>query len=126
MRNAVVAVARLFAGLFLCNAIPHLCSGLMGQPFPTPFADPPGVGDSSAVTNAIWGIFNLTVAGLLVSFGGFRLGLNVQTLFVWIGFSVASIFLSRTFEARHHRGEDAARPVTIHEIPRAPMMRIDV
>jgi hypothetical protein len=35
------------AGAFLCNAMPYLTSGLQGTPFPTPFAKPPGVGDSS-------------------------------------------------------------------------------
>jgi len=35
-----------FAGAFLCNCIPHLCAGLQGMPFPTPFAKPRGIGKS--------------------------------------------------------------------------------
>ena len=35
-------VADFFAGAFLCNAIPHLVSGLCGDALPTPFARPPG------------------------------------------------------------------------------------
>jgi hypothetical protein len=44
--------------------------GICGNRFQTPFASPPGVGESSAVVNVIWGLFNVAVgAGLLhVSF----------------------------------------------------------
>ena len=51
-----------FAGAFLCNAIPHLASGLQGQPFPTPFARPRGRGDSSPVVNVVWGFVNIVIA----------------------------------------------------------------
>ena len=56
-------IALFFAGVFLCNSLPHLCSGLCGAPFPTPFAKPRGVGDSSPLVNFLWGIANL-LAGL--------------------------------------------------------------
>jgi hypothetical protein len=56
-----------FAGIFLCNCIPHLTAGLQGKSFPTPFGKPRGVGDSSALINVIWGIFNLLIALLLLS-----------------------------------------------------------
>jgi len=52
-----------FAGAFLCNCLPHLVSGLQGNPFPTPFATPRGVGESSPLINFAWGLANL-VAGL--------------------------------------------------------------
>ena len=48
-------VGNFFAGAFLCNAIPHLASGLKGETFPTPFATPRGVGNSSAMLNFFWG-----------------------------------------------------------------------
>ena len=38
-----------FAGLFLCNALPHLLKGLQGETFYTPWAKPHGVGKSSAL-----------------------------------------------------------------------------
>ena len=57
-----------FTGAFLCNCIPHLVSGLQGAPFPTPFAKPAGVGDSSPVVNFFWGAFN----GLIGAFILFR------------------------------------------------------
>lgn len=58
-------VALFFAGALLCNAIPHLTCGLRGAPFPTPFATPRGVGDSTPLVNVGWGFANL-VAGLFV------------------------------------------------------------
>jgi hypothetical protein len=56
-----------FAGIFLCNCIPHLAAGLQGKPFHTPFAKPRGVGNSSALINVIWGLFNLLIGLLLLS-----------------------------------------------------------
>lgn len=43
------------AGLFLCNCLPHLAAGLQGQPFPSPFSKPRGVGNSSPLVNVLWG-----------------------------------------------------------------------
>jgi len=54
-------IALVFAGAFLCNSLPHFISGVMGRPFPTPFATPRGVGDSSPVVNVLWGFLNLVV-----------------------------------------------------------------
>ncbi len=51
----------VLAGALLCNAIPHLASGLRGEPFPTPFATPRGVGHSSPVMNFVWGTGNLLI-----------------------------------------------------------------
>jgi hypothetical protein len=56
----------LFGGAFFTNAIPHFVSGLMGRPFQSPFAKPPGEGWSSSTTNLLWGFANLVVAYLLV------------------------------------------------------------
>lgn len=60
-------VALFFAGAFLCNCIPHLCAGLMGLPFPSPFSKPRGVGDSPPVVNFCWGLFNLLVGSYLLA-----------------------------------------------------------
>jgi len=56
----------VFGGCFLANAIPHLVSGMMGRPFQSPFAKPPGQGLSSSTVNALWGFFNLVVGYALV------------------------------------------------------------
>jgi hypothetical protein len=61
----IALIVLFFAGAFLCNAVPHFVSGLMGRPFPTPFSKPAGVGDSSPVVNVLWGFLNLVVGLLL-------------------------------------------------------------
>jgi hypothetical protein len=55
-------------GAFLCNSIPHLCAGLQGRLFPTPFARPPGVGDSSPIVNVVWGFVNLVIASVITRY----------------------------------------------------------
>ena len=61
-----VYVAWLFAGAFLANAIPHIVQGISGNRFQTPFASPPGVGESSAIVNVIWGFVNVAIGGTLL------------------------------------------------------------
>jgi hypothetical protein len=53
-------VAYFFAGAFLVNAVPHFVSGVCGRRFPTPFASPPGKGESSPIVNVLWGAINLS------------------------------------------------------------------
>ena len=57
-------LAWFFAGAFLTNSLPHLAQGLSGNRFQTPFASPPGVGESSARLNMIWGFANVAAASL--------------------------------------------------------------
>src|SRR5882672_5828450 len=59
-------IAWFFGGAFVTNAIPHFVSGVMGRPFQSPFAKPPGEGLSSSTVNVLWGFFNLAVGYLLV------------------------------------------------------------
>jgi hypothetical protein len=61
-----VYVAWFFAGAFLTNAIPHVVKGVCGERFPTPFASPRGVGESSAVINVLWGFCNIAIGGALL------------------------------------------------------------
>jgi len=56
-----------FGGAFLVNAIPHFVSGVMGHPFQSPFATPPGEGLSPAWVNVLWGSANLVFAYLLLA-----------------------------------------------------------
>ena len=56
-----VYVGWFFAGAFLTNALPHIVQGASGNRFQTPFASPPGVGESSAIINVLWGFFNLAI-----------------------------------------------------------------
>jgi hypothetical protein len=61
-----VYVGWFFAGAFLTNAIPHLVQGISGNRFQTPFASPPGVGESSAIVNVLWGFCNVAIGGALL------------------------------------------------------------
>lgn len=66
-------LAYFFGGAFLANSIPHLTNGISGRAFPTPFATPPGRGESSASLNVIWGAINLLVGYcLLLQIGDFN------------------------------------------------------
>jgi hypothetical protein len=62
--------ALFFGGMFLVNAVPHFVAGVMGRRFPSPFASPPGKGESSPMVNVLWGTFNLAIGYWLV----FRVG----------------------------------------------------
>jgi len=64
--NWIHFVSYFFGGAFLANAVPHFVSGMMGRPFQSPFAKPPGEGLSSSTVNVLWGFFNLVVGYLLV------------------------------------------------------------
>jgi hypothetical protein len=59
-------LAWFFAGVFLTNSIPHTVQGLSGNRFQSPFGSPPGVGESSAQVNVIWGLANFAVGGALL------------------------------------------------------------
>jgi len=61
-----VYLAYLFGGAFLANVLPHLITGVTGQPFHSPFASPPFIGLSSPSVNIAWALVNLVVAYLLL------------------------------------------------------------
>ena len=50
-----------FSGMFLANFVPHFVNGVSGNPFPTPFSNPPGKGLSSPLTNVLWALLNFFV-----------------------------------------------------------------
>lgn len=61
------------AGFCAVNCIPHLVAGISGEKFQSPFASPPGVGESSAVVNFLWGMANIGFCfGLLALAPGFE------------------------------------------------------
>lgn len=90
-------VAQFFAGAFLCNCLPHTTSGLMGRPFPTPFAKPPGVGDSSPFVNFLWGFFNAIVGLVLLKTAPVAVGLNPGFILFLLGIAVPGVYASRHF-----------------------------
>ena len=94
-------VAYFFGSAFLVNAIPHLTNGLLGRPFPTPFASPPGKGSSSPTVNVLWAAFNLIVGYLLVCrVGQFNIR-DIQDLLIFgAGGLLMAIMLSQAFAKR--------------------------
>lgn len=92
-------VALFFAGAFLCNCIPHLAAGLRGEPFPSPFATPRGVGDSSPMVNFLWGALNLAVGVALVAFHPTPIGPNAECVAFAAGALLLGVYLSRHFGA---------------------------
>jgi len=93
-----VALVRFVAGLFLANAVPHFTKGIAGEPFPSPFASPPGRGLSSPLVNVLWGWFNLAVAwALLTHPGGFQWGWNAETAWLMLGILISGLGLALFF-----------------------------
>ncbi len=90
-------IALFFAGAFLCNSVPHLCAGLQGAAFPTPFAKPRGVGHSPAFINFLWGAFNLFVGMALLARSPVVVGLNFDCLALAAGALALGSYLSRYF-----------------------------
>jgi hypothetical protein len=59
-------VLEFLSGAFLANGVPHFVQGISGNPFQSPFAKPPGVGESSPVVNVVWGFANFLAGGFLL------------------------------------------------------------
>jgi hypothetical protein len=99
-------VALFFGGAFLTNAVPHLVAGLMGRPFQSPFAKPPGVGLSSSTVNVLWGAANLATAYILLcQLGAFDLRSVPQAGVVGIAVVACSMLTARHF-GRFHGGNE--------------------
>ena len=91
-------VSYFFGGAFLANAVPHLVSGMMGRPFQSPFAKPPGQGLSSSTINALWGFFNLVVGYLLVCrVGDFELRDTGDAAALGLGIFLLAVTSARQF-----------------------------
>ena len=109
MENSIVAkmrwyhyIAFFFGGAFLMNSVPHLIAGVMGSPFQTPFASPPGEGLSSSMVNVLWGMFNLLVAYLLLCrTGKFELRQTRHVVPFGLGVFVMAIMLAHAFGRLH-------------------------
>jgi hypothetical protein len=98
------AVAYFFGGAVLANAVPHFVSGVMGRPFQTPFASPPGKGLSSSTVNVLWGVFNLVIGYILVCrVGDFHLRSTPNVAVFGVGILLMSLVSARGF-GRFHGG----------------------
>ncbi|APR34868.1 hypothetical protein [Paraburkholderia sp. SOS3] len=97
-------VSWFLGGAFLTNAVPHYVSGLMGRPFQSPFAKPPGEGLSSSTVNLLWGFFNLIFGYLLVCrVGNFDLRDTSDVLALGLGSLALGLYTARHF-GRFHGG----------------------
>src|ERR1700753_2462567 len=91
-------VSYFFGGTFLANTIPHFVSGIMGRPFQTPFAKPPGKGLSSSTVNVLWGFFNAVIGYLLVlHVGHFDVRSTSNILVLAVGVLLISLQSARHF-----------------------------
>ena len=91
-------ISYFFGGAFFTNAIPHFVSGVMGRPFQSPFAKPPGEGLSSSTVNVLWGFFNFVIAYfLLAEVGAFDLHLPADVLAAGLGGLLMAVSMARLF-----------------------------
>ncbi|UWX96007.1 hypothetical protein N2K95_09915 [Arthrobacter zhaoxinii] len=85
---------KFLAGILLANAVPHGLSAVQGRRFPTPFANPPGVGLSGPMANALWS--GLNAAGGVALLGrspqGFRERISLGAGAIAMSFFLAHYF----------------------------------
>ncbi len=97
-------IAYFFGGAFLVNAVPHFVSGVMGHPFQSPFASPPGEGLSPAWVNVLWGAANFVFAYLLLArVGNLELRRWLPVTVAAVGGLIMAVQLSLHF-GRFHNG----------------------
>ncbi len=98
-----------FGGAVPTNAIPHFVSGVMGRPFQSPFAKPPGRGLSSSTVNALWSFLNIVVAYLFVcGVGDFDMRSTGDAAAFGSGVLLMALLLAPPF-GRPHGGEAPER-----------------
>ncbi len=94
-----------FGAAFLTNAIPHFVSGVMGRPFQSPFAKPPGKGLSSSTVNVLWGFANLALSYILLCrVGNFDARSTEHIVVFGSGVLLMALLLARLF-GRFHGGD---------------------
>ena len=93
-----VYILEFIAGALLANGVPHFVKGVSGSPFQSPFASPPGVGESPPLANALWGYANLAAGFVLIWFFGPR---GPAAFSGWVAVAAGALamaaFLSRHF-----------------------------
>ena len=86
------------AGVLLANAVPHFVAGISGSRFQSPFASPPGVGESSPLVNVLWGTANLVLGWLLLfGVGEVAIGITRDCLMVLLGVLATGVGLAIHF-----------------------------
>lgn len=93
-----VYAARFVSGLLLVNGVPHFVRGLCGERFQSPFASPPGIGESSPLVNFAWGFANLAIGfALLIAFAPQQPDARAGWIVVGAGVLLAGAAMSRHF-----------------------------
>ena len=91
-------LAYFAAGALLANGVPHFVNGISGKRFQSPFAWPPGVGESPPLVNVLWGLANFAGGfALIFGVGYFRFGMNRAAIMVGLGALAISVLLSMYF-----------------------------
>ncbi len=90
-------LAAFFAGAFLANFVPHFVNGVSGNPFPSPFSDPPGKGLSPPLTNVLWALLNLFIGYLLFRASKISSQNKLLLVIFFVGIILMSIMLSISF-----------------------------
>ncbi len=90
-------LACFFSGMLLANAVPHFAHGISGDPFPTPFADPPGKGLSSPTVNVAWAFGNIVAGYSLFRTGNVSGGRDSGRVVFLVGAAAISVVLSSFF-----------------------------
>jgi hypothetical protein len=94
----LATLAHFFAGMLLTNGVPHFVNGISGRRFPSPFASPPGRGESRPVVNVVWGLANFLLGYLLLAkVGHFSLGHSLDLVAVVLGALFISVSLAVHF-----------------------------
>ncbi len=94
-------IACFFAAAFLANFVPHFVKGVCGDPFPTPFAKPPGKGLSSPLVNMLWALLNLAVGFLLLRLSRMTCENNLALIIFFLGIAAISIPAGINFQKKH-------------------------
>jgi hypothetical protein len=89
-----------FAGVFLANFVPHFINGISGNPFPSPFGNPPGFGNSSPLTNVLWGSANLFFWYVLLRYNRLSIDNKASLLIFFLGIVSMGAMLSQAFSHR--------------------------
>jgi len=95
--NMTSLFANFAAGGLLINCIPHLSAGLRGELFPSPFASPPGIGNSHPVINVFWGLINATGGLLMLDHAPVTIGINPSFISAVLGALIGGSFVAWHF-----------------------------
>ena len=94
----MVFLSYVFSAFCFVNGIPHFFQGVCGNRFQSPFASPPGVGESSPLINVLWGAFNFLLGYIVLYIAGFfEVGQNIATYVFVLAVFASSIILAVVF-----------------------------